>query len=63
MGSDPTGAFGAIRRRPWPSLLALLILVSTALLIGLRANIGFFLGDWDLVIVRSGASDWLLPHI
>ncbi|HMX70457.1 MAG TPA: hypothetical protein PKA56_01730, partial [Solirubrobacterales bacterium] len=62
MGSQPTGAVEALRRRPWVSLLALLMVISTALLIGLRAHIGFYLDDWDLVVVRSGASDWLLPH-
>jgi hypothetical protein len=63
MGSDPTGAFGAVRRRPWVSLLALLTVLSAALLLTLRANIGFFLDDWGLVIYREGSpTDWLLPH-
>lgn len=62
MGSDPTGAFGAIRKRPWVSLLVLLILLSTALLLVLRARIGFFLDDWALIISREGPTDWLLPY-
>lgn len=63
MGSDPTGAFGAVRRRPWVSLLTLLTALSGGLLLTLRAEIGFFLDDWALVIYREGGpSDWLLPH-
>ena len=63
MGSDPTGAFGAVRRRPWVSLLALLTVLSAALLLTLRANIGFFLDDWGLVVYREDSpTDWLLPH-
>lgn len=62
MGSEPTGAFAAVRKRPWPSLLSLLVLLSTILLLVLGSKIGFFLDDWDLVIDRSTASDWLLPH-
>ena len=63
MGSDPTGALGAIRRRPWVSALGLLMLISAALLLTLGLDFGFFLDDWDLVIYREGSpTDWLLPH-
>jgi hypothetical protein len=62
MGSEPTGAFAAVRKRPWLSLLGLLTLLSTVLLLILGSKIGFFLDDWDLVIFRSTPSDWLLPH-
>lgn len=63
MGSDPTGASGAIRRQPWLGLFILALCLSAALLIALRANIGFFLDDWGLVIYREGGpTDWLLPH-
>lgn len=62
MGSDPTDAFGAIRQRPWVSLLVLLVGLSTVLLAVLRARIGFFLDDWALIFYRDGWTDWLLPH-
>lgn len=63
MGTDPTGALAAIRRRPWVYLLGLLIILSTALLLVLRSKMGFFLDDWDLVSGREGSpTDWLLPH-
>lgn len=62
MESEPTGAFAAIRKRPWGSLLLTLFVLSAALLFYLRANISFFLDDWDLVLIRDGASDWFLPH-
>jgi hypothetical protein len=32
------------------------------MLMSLRAGFGFFLDDWDLVILRHGPADWMLPH-
>ena len=38
MGSDRTGASGAIRRQPWTALFALGLILSAALLLPLRAD-------------------------
>jgi hypothetical protein len=46
----------------WRRLLVILFCLSAALLLFLRANIGFFLDDWYLVLLRDGPADWLLPH-
>ena len=63
MGSDRTGASAAVRRQPWTALFGLGLILSAALLLPLRADLGFFLDDWALVIGREGSpTDWLLPH-
>lgn len=48
--------------RRWFWLLVGLFAASAALLLYLRANIGFFLDDWYLVLLRDGAGDWFLPY-
>lgn len=62
MGTRPNRLREAIRRQPWLWLLGGLFLLSAVLLLAFRANIGFFLDDWYLVLLRDGASDWMLPH-
>ena len=51
-----------IEAQPWLWLFGLLICLSAALLMTLRANLGLYLDDWNLVILRYGPTDWMLPH-
>lgn len=62
MGTDPSGASPGARDKRWIGALALLMVGSTILLVAVRANIGFFLDDWMLVMFRDEPTDWLLPH-
>lgn len=43
-------------------LLVALFVLAAGLQFYLRANIGFFLDDWYLVLLRDGPGDWLLPY-
>lgn len=62
MGAQLNGAVEAVKRRPWHWLLIALFCLSAGLLLYLRANIGFFLDDWFLILLREGPGDWMLPH-